>query len=98
MTDNSLSDQEKRTILHALGLNRRARWSHRNYCYGEDETCNRLVALGYMVRRPPGQAGSLFPGTFYHVTDRGIETVGVGRKVRNEDKLETYLPLPQAVL
>lgn len=95
MTDNDLSPEEKETILHSLGLDRRKRWSCRNYFYGYDDTCDRLVERGYMAKRDSPNR-SLFPQAFYHVTDAGIEAVGMDRKVRREDRLETYLPLPAA--
>ena len=77
---DTLTDDERRNILHALALGTGRRWSHGNYCFCESQICDGLVQRGMMVKRVNTRE------TIYAVTDAGIDAAGVGDRVRKEDR------------
>lgn len=82
-----LTTEERRVILHALGLTpingKIPRWSHRNYYAGESATCASLAQHGRMRRYAEPTEWCPYP--LYCVTAAGVIAAGVGNRVRKED-------------
>jgi len=87
-----MTDEERRTIEHALGLTRRGRhrprWSSRNnyFTASDDPLMAGMVARGWFAQgaRSFGDLGA----RYFHVTRAGAAAAGLSAHFRREDMLK----------